>query len=270
MIMDFPIGTPSFSSTTPASKASMYPVIPKTSSIDKKHIYRIKICFIGNVDVGKTSLFSMIKTDTVNVPISSLKKDPTIGLANDVVDYDLGNNKVLQVHLYDTAGQERFRSIIQGYLIGSYYIVCVFDITSRDSFEALCTYWFPWIEEKYRGVEKKARIVIVANKIDLVGTQKMDRFADKQAIMASLTQKLHCKAEDLLYFEVSAVKAIGVAHLVNQLVTFWIEENERLLEEPEIFAPARVPVGDLVNDKKSLDLHKVQIISHTPPSTCSC
>lgn len=86
---------------------------------------RYKIVILGDVSVGKTSLISRIVDNKFNE-----KYEPSIG-----VDFASKNiiyrEKSFKTQIWDTAGQEKYRSLIPSYIRGSNIIVIVFDLTSR-------------------------------------------------------------------------------------------------------------------------------------------
>ena len=49
-------------------------------------------------------------------------------------------NRLIKLQIWDSAGQERFRSLIPNYIRGSSLIFLVFDISRRESFEHLNEY----------------------------------------------------------------------------------------------------------------------------------
>lgn len=118
--------------------------------------YLFKILLIGNVSVGKSSIFTKF---TVN-KYSELCT-PTIGVDFKINTFKVGNKRV-KFQIWDTAGQDRFRSVISSYYRGSHGIIIVFDITNRQSFDDIQT----WITQICR-YSKNANIILVGNKIDL-------------------------------------------------------------------------------------------------------
>jgi Ras-related protein Rab-18 len=78
---------------------------------------------------------------------------------------DLGGRRV-KLTVWDTAGQERFRTLTSSYYRGAQGIVFVYDVTRRDTFEALERVWRREVDI-YSNVEDAVKRV-VANKVDLV------------------------------------------------------------------------------------------------------
>ena len=73
------------------------------------------------------------------------------------------NNQIYRIQIWDTAGQENFRSITRAYYKNSVCAMVVYDITNRDSFEHILN----WIQDIKDQSPKTVLIVLVGNKIDL-------------------------------------------------------------------------------------------------------
>lgn len=118
--------------------------------------FTTRVVIIGNTETGKTSLFNRYFNSTF-----SLNTRSTIGanvytrLVND--DY-----MKLFINYYDTAGQERYRSLGQVYYRNSIAAILVFDITERRSFEDIES----WVNE-YSMYSNNRLIFLAANKWDL-------------------------------------------------------------------------------------------------------
>lgn len=114
----------------------------------------VKGTLLGNYAVGKSSLFQRYMFDSITYC-------PTIG-----VDFQSKTHRVrhhdIKLQLWDTAGQERFRSIVKAYVRNVYVFFLVFDVTRRDTFDALGE-WLAFISEhNTRGY----LVVLLANKTD--------------------------------------------------------------------------------------------------------
>ena len=113
-----------------------------------------KILLIGDSSVGKTSLLLKYTDDYFSEQSTS-----TIGVEFKEKKITL-NNRNITLQIWDTSGQERFRSITQNFYRGSDGILFVFDVTNKESFHNL-EYWLN--EAKEDDVKK----ILIGNKIDL-------------------------------------------------------------------------------------------------------
>jgi small GTP-binding protein len=69
---------------------------------------------------------------------------------------------VYRLQLWDTAGQEKFRSLIPTYIRDAHCAVFVFDLTSKDSFQAVDS----WVELFKDHRSEQAVTIMVGNKLD--------------------------------------------------------------------------------------------------------
>ncbi len=70
---------------------------------------------------------------------------------------------IFRVQIWDTAGQEQFKSITRSYYKNSVCSFLVYDITRKESFDNIKT----WLEECKQNSPKTIMIVLVGNKLDL-------------------------------------------------------------------------------------------------------
>ena len=124
-----------------------------------------KMIIIGDSAVGKTCIFKKIISGTFTE-----KSISTIGMDRRTLSFNIknseGNDLEIDVQLWDTAGEERFRSITTSYYKASQGLLLMYDITRRDTFDNVEN-WIKSIKDSL-GEEEKYVIVLVGNKIDLV------------------------------------------------------------------------------------------------------
>ena len=124
--------------------------------------YLFKYICIGDVSVGKSCIIKRYTQDTFLD-----NYDSTIGVefAQKILNVkDQGNNtKVVKTQIWDTAGQENFKSITRNYYKGSIGALLVFDITNRKSFENIQS----WINEITQIANNQIQLILVGNKFDL-------------------------------------------------------------------------------------------------------
>ncbi len=96
--------------------------------------------------------------------------------------------KTIKLQIWDSAGQEKFRSLIPNYIRGSSLVFIVYDITNRKSFENLQS-WIDFVNNI-----ENSNIVILANKIDL---------ENQRQVQTEEGQKF-CTEKNYDFFEVSA------------------------------------------------------------------
>ena len=153
---------------------------------------RQKIIFTGDSGVGKTSIINSIMGQKF-----SEEYEPSIGVDffSKTIRY---KGRLMKLQIWDSAGQEKFRSLIPNYIRGSSLVFLIFDITKKESFEHL-NEWITFITNI-----EKTNIVIVGNKIDL----KENRVITKEEA------EKYCNEKNYDYFEVSAKEGTNINNLL--------------------------------------------------------
>ena len=125
-----------------------------------------KILLLGDSEVGK-SCFLMRYSDNVFVE----NYITTIGLDYKLKIVKLDSGKTIKVQLWDTAGQDKYRTLAKNYYKGSHGILLLYDITKMTSFENIRE----WIRDIKEEVSEKAIIFLIGNKIDLTDNRKISK-----------------------------------------------------------------------------------------------
>jgi Ras-related protein Rab-1A len=136
------------------------------------HDYLAKIVLTGGSQSGKTSILAKF-TDRL-FPSQYIA---TIGVDFAVKTLNI-NGKSIKLQIWDSAGQERFRSITAAYYRGAHAIMLVCDVTSEQSYSDLSD----WMEEVKKYGHENVEVLLVANKSDLeeercVTEQQCQQFA---------------------------------------------------------------------------------------------
>jgi small GTP-binding protein len=119
--------------------------------------YLLKYIIIGDAAVGKSNLLLRYAHGQFK-PEYQL----TIGVEFGAKNVEI-RNKLYRIQIWDTAGQENFRSITRAYYKNSVCAMVVYDITSLDSFHHVQN----WIEDIRNQSPKTVLIILIGNKIDL-------------------------------------------------------------------------------------------------------
>ena len=117
---------------------------------------QIKLLMIGDSAVGKTSLLLRYANDTFSSTFIT-----TIGIDFKIKTVDLDGRRV-KLQIWDTAGQEQFRTITRSYFRGAQGIVLVYDITDRGTFNSVRS----WMAQIADHADAQVNRVLVANKSD--------------------------------------------------------------------------------------------------------
>ncbi len=155
-----------------------------TTSSQVSFNYLFKYIIIGDAAVGKSNLL-------LRYTHGQFKQEYqlTIGVEFGAKNIEI-KNKIYRIQIWDTAGQESFRSITRAYYKNSVCALIVYDISNRDSFNSISS----WIEDCRNQSPKTIFIVLVGNKSDL---------DDKRKVTFEEGQEL-AEKNNMLFFETSA------------------------------------------------------------------
>mmetsp|Transcript_22028 Transcript_22028/g.32748 ORF Transcript_22028/g.32748 Transcript_22028/m.32748 type:complete len:207 (+) Transcript_22028:887-1507(+) len=134
--------------------------------------YLFKYIIVGDTGVGKSCLLLQF-TDKRFQPVHDL----TIGVEFGSRTISIDENQI-KLQIWDTAGQEKFRSITRSYYRGASGALLVYDITRRDTFEHLTS----WLDDCKQFSNENIVIMLIGNKCDLesqrvVSTEEGQQFA---------------------------------------------------------------------------------------------
>ena len=156
-------------------------------------IPKYKLIFLGDQGTGKSSILNRFVEDKFDSNYQA-----TIGL-----DFQSKNVQIdgqdIHLLLYDTAGQEKFRSLIPMYTRDANIILLVYDITNKESFENLSL----WLKDLTNININEVIVCIVGNKIDLT---------EKREVTNEEGQKFG-EEHDFIFQEVSAKTGDGFSEL---------------------------------------------------------
>ena len=143
----------------------------------------IKVILVGETGTGKTSLINTAIGKKFKEGMEPLSIKCSYVKLTKIID-----DKEYIVNLWDTIGQEKFRSLTKAFFKNSSIVIFVFDITCRESFDDL-EYWFKIIEDELGDKPIKG---LAANKQDLFENQEVDDdtiqiYANKKGIKFEYT-----------------------------------------------------------------------------------
>lgn len=121
--------------------------------------YVFKIIIVGDAGVGKSCLLRRFADQSFTDNYIN-----TIGVDFKVRTLEIGGKNV-KLNIWDSAGQERFRTIVNTYYRGAHGIIVVYDTTDRDSFDHLPD----WLKDVSELAEPNAKKMLVGTKVDLDG-----------------------------------------------------------------------------------------------------
>lgn len=180
---------PQNNSSSPSSSSSLS---------EKINNYVFKYIIIGDSGVGKSCfvhyyLYSKSKansTQTICVDFSS--KNITVSPTTRV-----------RLQIWDTAGQDKFRSVARSYYRGAIGIIILYDITCKNSFSHLLS----WLNEAKATARSECSVIVVGNKKDLGDMRDVE---EEEA-------KKFCENNGLMFGEASAMNGEGVKNIFERL-----------------------------------------------------
>ncbi len=125
----------------------------------------IKVILVGEMGTGKTSLINTSIGLEFKDKLETTKTSSILNKTIKIDDHDYS------INLWDTIGQEKYRSLTTIFMKDAKIIIFVYDIANSKSFESIKKYWYPQI--KVNSLED-AILVLVANKNDLYNYQQVN------------------------------------------------------------------------------------------------
>ena len=190
--------------------------------IDNKmeHNYIFRICILGDSNVGKTSLLSRY-TDK----IFKESYNNTIGVDFKIVTLKY-NDIIIKLHIWDTAGKERFKSIAVNYFKNSQGFIFVYDITDENSFKNVEN----WIDLAFLNSNTVGINFLVGNKCDREEERKVDKNSAEE----------FSKIKKLIFLETSAKNDYNVEKLFEyftyKLFKYFDKNKDKYVDEERMDA----------------------------------
>jgi small GTP-binding protein len=163
------------------------------SSNPSDYQYIFKLILIGNSGVGKSSIIQRYMKNTFEESYKC-----TIGVDFLMKTLNL-NGKTVKLQLWDTAGQEKYKSMVASYYRGANVALVVFDITNHASFDSLPV----WIENYYKNGPEEKNIILIGNKKDMEESRQVTK---QEAEIFSETN-------NMMYFETSAKEGDNIEYI---------------------------------------------------------
>ena len=169
---------------------------------------KYKILILGDSKVGKSCFLTRYADKTYQEDYLS-----TIGMDYKIKNYELENGDIIKLYIWDTAGQDRFRSITSNYYKGADGIILIYDITKQETFNNVRN-WITSIKEE---APAKVVLILVGNKVD---DEK------NRAVPQSEGEKI-ADEYNLPFLECSAKSDINVTETFDVLIKKIVEINPK-------------------------------------------
>jgi len=164
--------------------------INNSSNSKYEYTYSVKFIIVGDSSVGKSNILLRFSRNVFDPGHQA-----TLGIefANKHLEY---NNTDYLVQVWDTAGQENFRSVTRAYYKASAVAMVVYDITSEESFQHIQS----WIKDCKDLAPKTVQLILIGNKSDL---------EEERVIQKERGEEL-ARENNMLFFETSALNGKGI------------------------------------------------------------
>ena len=174
----------------------------------------VRLITLGDSHVGKSSIIIRFTENEFSSNYMS-----TVGFDLKYKIMKIKDEEV-KIMIYDTAGQERFRSLATNYLKKADGILLVYDISERQSFENIGK----WMNNIVEETDKKVPIILVGNKSDLEQrrTVKKEEGVDL------------AKSYNILFYETNCVKGENIENCFIEITSQILEKKNKKKERKSI------------------------------------
>ena len=188
------------SSSSPPPDDFAWEILPDDYT---KYDLTFKLIVIGDSGVGKSCL-----TNKATKNVFEDNYNATVGFEFFCFNIRM-DNRVIKMQIWDTCGQELYRSLITNFYRNSSLAVMVYSITSKDSFDNIDV----WLKELRLHSNPDAKVFLIGNKIDLENDRKveyeqgeayarenkLDKFMESSAKTGINAQEIFVEAAKILY-----------------------------------------------------------------------
>ena len=172
-----------------------------------------KLVFIGDSGVGKTCIISRFTQGIFENNVNSTRG---ASYSNKIIDV---NGTPLSLDIWDTAGQETYKSLTKYFYKGAKMALLVYDITRKESFDSIKSFWYDQIKEFG---DEGVILGIVGNKCDMY---------DDEAVPEQEARE-YAKSIGAIFQLTSAQNNSGINELFKNIGAKYLDPNTKI-EEPE-------------------------------------
>ena len=168
-----------------------------------------KVVLVGDSGVGKTCIIQRYVNDQYN---ENSESTITSSYTYKKIDYK-EYKKSISFDIWDTAGQELYRSLAKNFYLNASIGILVYDIRRRDSFESLKEYWYEQL--KVSG-EDNMVLGLAGNKCDLFSKEEVKEEEGRK----------FAKEIGAVFYLTSSKESIGIDELFQECGKKYLENNK--------------------------------------------
>ncbi len=198
-------------------------IIEEAESNSQKENYEFQVVVVGDSGVGKSNLIKRF----INNEFQSHSK-ATVGVEFLSKNFII-NNEIFKINIWDTSGQERYKSITTAYYKGAKGAMIIYDVTNQNSFNNVDK-WFNEIKDK---AYKNINLIMIGNKTDL----------EDKKVVSSEDSLDKAKKFDIPVMETSALNASKVKE------AFYLILKEMYKSVKPIVEPIMVEKECIINNE---------------------
>ena len=169
---------------------------------------KYKILILGDSKVGKSCFLTRYADNTYKEDYLS-----TIGMDYKIKNYELEDGRIIKLYIWDTAGQDKFRSITSNFYKGADGIILIYDITDKKTFNSVRN----WINNIQEEAPDKVALVLAGNKVDDEKNREVQESQGKKI----------ADEYSLPFFECSAKSDINVTQTFDALIKKVVQINPK-------------------------------------------
>ena len=197
---------------------------------DKDNI-SCKVVLVGDTGVGKTSIIERYINDKYDENQKTTLVSSYTFKKIDIKKY----NKSVSLDIWDTAGQEVYRSLSKNFYLNASIGILVYDISRKASFESIRDYWY---EQLKTFGEEKMIFDVVGNKTDLFQREEVPE-NEARNFAKSINAGFHL---------VSCKDCVGIKDLFEDCGRKYLEDNDLTKEDSNKKNKNKIVLNE---DKKS-------------------
>ena len=181
--------------------------------IETKYDHLYKIIIIGDTSVGKTALLSKyLKGVFPTSPLSTVATE----FATKIIQIKEGG--YIKAQIWDTAGEEKYKSITYHHYKKSVGGLIVYDITKKSSFDNVKN----WYNDLITKAEKGCIIALIGNKLDLVQRNERKREVSREEA------QFYAEDNHMLFYETSAYNGSNINDIFEELMQTIYTERRKI------------------------------------------